>query len=1357
MPLKRALPVLALLLFLSSSPLPPPASASFWAYPASPDSLHAQAGDTTLAFLPGAVAFDGFTLQYTSSAVPEGRSPYTGALHLLHGAEPAAWQTGLPIFRSIAYPELYPGIDLTWTWAGARLKSTFVLDTGADPAAIRWSYNGATPRLDPSTGDLVLSLPCAGPDCEVREHAPLAWQIVGKDRVPVPAAFSLSPDGSLSFTLGAYDPARPLVIDPTYTLDSEIAGPGQVLAARVALAPDGRTIVAGQVRDGGLALAGLPGSPNGSGGLALYDPADNSLSSFSSSLDPLGVTEITASPADPELIFAATQTHGIYRSDDGGATWTPANDGIESSASDPPEYAPVNYIAPSPFDADEIFAGIGSSGMYRSTDGGLTWGELDVDFVVGRMTRLVFDPVRPGTLFGASTTTLQRSTDGGATWEQIRSGNAASCLAAGSDGSLYFCDYYSLYGSRDGGDTWEALFTDYDHGLYAAAVDPADPQRVALFISGNAGEEAAAVLLSENGGNSFEIIATLPYHSIARYTLHFDGAPGGDLLVGTEYGWMVFSPDGEPRVLAGDLPPSHEICCAAAAVDGRTLVLTRPQWDAFVLARTPDGGDIDYVVYLGGGGDDTVGGLEVGPDGDVYLAGTTRSLDFPILDAYAGVNVYGQGAFLARLGPDGVPIFSTYYSSRENGWLTTNALALDGQGRPILAGELIFARKQWNQDISDRAFVVRFSPDEASVDLERLIGGNDNHISIYTDAYAVTVDAADNVFIAGETNSAAFPLIRPLQDTYNANKTSNPFGGDGFIIRIDNLTGEVTWSTYLGGDGADIIQALAFRPDGSLALAGTTYSGALPGAEAGIQPKPAGGIFALGPEGAFEPRSAGLPRRNITSIAIDPNDPRNMIAFVSRYGLYYSSDSGETWNGPALNLDYAEMTLAAADGWMAAAGYDALYLSRDGGRTWEPTAWERVVGFSVPRALVLLPGNQLRILATHYGQGMVYSDFGGASYRQPEFPDVAPYEMKTIRVSATDPELVFAIGDFTAYRSTDGGRTWTALAALEYPTDLFPDPIDPQVVHGWSGIYETWSVSTDQGDTWEVLHESDFSPTWLQPDAAETGVFYATDLDGGLFVSRDIGASWEPVAAFPGAAVFHVYGPDPSIVHAAVPQSQDGFVSVVDVEANTILWTTYVGGVGHDDLQALAVDSGGDLYLGGSTSFGFPLVDSWLASPAGGTDAFVAKLAGNGDAWLYASLLGGEAQDSVDDLAVLADGTLFLAGSSWVGGPREDGAGWSLETGSAFSAVLLDATPAPTSEPSATPLPATATETIPATEIPAATGPEPFETGTPAGEGPSSSGDGDPSSGCGAGAFPLLLVPLVWLRRTAVRKRSTWI
>ena len=108
----------------------------------------------------------------------------------------------------------------------------------------------------------------------------------------------------------------------------------------------------------------------------------------------------------------------------------------------------------------------------------------------------------------------------------------------------------------------------------------------------------------------------------------------------------------------------------------------------------------------------------------------------------------------------------------------------------------------------------------------------------------------------------------------------------------------------------------------------------------------------------------------------------------------------------------------------------------------------------------------------------------------------------------------------------------------------------------------------------------------------------------------------------------------------------DAFVFELNSAGNALVYSTYLGGKGADQANSIAVDSGGNAYVTGSTSSGdFPLLNAFQALPGGGsTDAFITKLNSTGTAIVYSSFYGADAADAGRGIAVDAAGNSYSVG-----------------------------------------------------------------------------------------------------------------
>ena len=111
-------------------------------------------------------------------------------------------------------------------------------------------------------------------------------------------------------------------------------------------------------------------------------------------------------------------------------------------------------------------------------------------------------------------------------------------------------------------------------------------------------------------------------------------------------------------------------------------------------------------------------------------------------------------------------------------------------------------------------------------------------------AAAVDVDAAGNVYVVGATESADFPMAKPLQPTLN--RDGSPGKSDAFIVKYNPEGNTLLYATYLGGTARDAASGVVVGGDGSVFVAGLTESPDFPKTTPSAQEN-----FGGGPSDAF--------------------------------------------------------------------------------------------------------------------------------------------------------------------------------------------------------------------------------------------------------------------------------------------------------------------------------------------------------------------------------------------------------------------------------------------------------------------------------------------------------------------------
>ena len=252
---------------------------------------------------------------------------------------------------------------------------------------------------------------------------------------------------------------------------------------------------------------------------------------------------IAIAPSDSNVLWAGTGEqnnrqssswgNGVYRSTDGGATWTHV--GLDSTRAigrivvDPRDPA-VAYVAA----LGNLWKASPDRGVYKTTDGGHTWTKsLFVDTLTGAVD-LVMDPDSSNVLYAAMYARLRtpccfngggdesgifRTTDGGATWQRLSGG-----LPAGNTGRIGLAvartngrRVYAIvehptaggvYRTDDGGDHWSQLNRLDPRPMYYSSivVDPTDADRVYMM--------ARYFYRSDDGGAHWRIMPTEPTYDV---------------------------------------------------------------------------------------------------------------------------------------------------------------------------------------------------------------------------------------------------------------------------------------------------------------------------------------------------------------------------------------------------------------------------------------------------------------------------------------------------------------------------------------------------------------------------------------------------------------------------------------------------------------------------------------------------------------------------------------------------------------------------------------------------------------------------------------------------------------------------
>lgn len=183
--------------------------------------------------------------------------------------------------------------------------------------------------------------------------------------------------------------------------------------------------------------------------------------------------------------------------------------------------------------------------------------------------------------------------------------------------------------------------------------------------------------------------------------------------------------------------------------------------------------------------------------------------------------------------------------------------------------------------------------------------------------------------------------------------------------------------------------------------------------------------------------------------------------------------------------------------------------------------------------------------------------------------------------------------------------------------------------------------------------------TYLGGSLEDAGISIAVDSSGAAYVTGSTLSGNFPVTAGVVQPKNHGGGGQPILPSYGVPTFTpgDAFVSKLDPTGSRLIFSTYLGGSLDDSPFAIALDSSGNIYIGGYTiSPDFPTTTGAFQRKLGGRegqsiffnfgDGFITKLNPAGTALIYSTYFGGVGDDNIMGLAVDASGNVYITGST---------------------------------------------------------------------------------------------------------------
>jgi hypothetical protein len=553
-------------------------------------------------------------------------TPAGGASYLV-GSHPDQWRIGVPLFGKIIYPDVYPGIDLIYYGNQNQLEYDFVVAPGASWRSIRLAFSGAQAvEIDPN-GDLKLQTRGGW----LRHRRPRVYQQLASGRSEISGHYVLYGDRQVGFEIGAYDPAVPLVIDPTLVYSSYLGGSAADYGYSVAVDSSGCAYTVGETWSNNFPLL-------------------NPMQSVQAGDTDIFVTK-----------WNAAGTGIIYSTYIGGSN----------------RDVPLSIVVDAAGDA--YIAGYTYSANFPITSGALktTFSGQSKAFV------LELNP---------SGSSLTYSTFLGGSDNDYATG-----IAVDSIGQAYISGYTASIDFPVSSNAFQSSYGGGEFDGFFAKLNPSGSQLVyATYLGGMGNDTAYAVALDPAGNvyltgqtqsSNFPVLQALQitYSDSDAFVVKLNAS--SQVLYSTYLGGTG---SGTGTGIAADAAGNAYVAGYTTAPDfpvtsGAYQPGNHGSYDAFVAKLSPDGSSILSATYFGGSGSESTSGIALDSSGDVFVSGSTNSINLPLQAPVQATYGGGGDAFLVAFNNQLSSLYlSTYYGGAESE--TGAGIAVDSSGNAYMTG-----------------------------------------------------------------------------------------------------------------------------------------------------------------------------------------------------------------------------------------------------------------------------------------------------------------------------------------------------------------------------------------------------------------------------------------------------------------------------------------------------------------------------------------------------------------------------------------------------------------------------------------------------------------------------------------------
>ncbi len=631
-------------------------------------------------------------------------------------------------------------------------------------------------------------------------------------------------------------------------------------------------------------------------------------------------------PTDANTIYAGTASGGLWKTVDGGANWLPLTDDLPSLAVGAVALEPGNpnviYIGTGEgsFNADAVYG----AGIFKSTDGGTTWSPTGLSWTQSQsraINKIVINPSNPQIIYAACNRVVGgifKSVNGGTTWTQYHAGDVKDLIIHPDSLNILYCvsgdpwgnAQNGIFRSADSGVTWTRLSS----GLPAAtsmgraqlSMAPSNHQTLYVGISQtiSAGAGLLGIYKTANAGASWTLQANTP---------NFYSGQGWYNLV------IAVHPTNAAVVYSSGLD------CYKSTDSGVT-------WTRKSVWSYPPGNaqyaHADHHELIFKPGDPNT--ILVGTDGGIY-----KSINGG--DTWAGLNNGLVCYQFYAMGNDALNASTCYGGTQDNG---TNKYTGSNTWSWVMSGDGGYCTVDYTNSNIVYAEIQRGSHYKSTN-----AGSTWSYIQTGISGYGewVTPVAMD------PTNPSIL-----YTGTTQVYKTTN---------------GGASWSAISSSFSSYYVSTLAVAPSNPQVI----YAGIAGGGQ--VWKTTNGGTN-------WTSITTGLPNRYVTRVAVHPADPNTIYVTFSGYAsghVWKSTNGGSSWTNVSTGIPDIPCNVIAIDGTTPSTMYVGtdlgVYRSTDGGASWADYS----IGLPnvVVEDLALHPSTGSLRAATH-GRGMWETSTGAA-------------------------------------------------------------------------------------------------------------------------------------------------------------------------------------------------------------------------------------------------------------------------------------------------------------------------------------------------------------------------------------------